>query len=95
MHDQAPVAPAPRARTTSASELAVAVQATIEPALTADDAQAAPWFAKVPDEITDTASQAWVIDAAEQTRSPVIIGVNGEFLTHSGRLAAERLVADT
>jgi len=32
-----------------------------------------------------------VIDAAEQTRSPVIIGFNGEFLTHPGRLAAERI----
>ena len=32
-----------------------------------------------------------VIDAAEQTRSPVIIGFNGEFLTHPGRLAKERI----
>lgn len=32
-----------------------------------------------------------VIDAAEQTRSPVIIGFNGEFLCHSKRVAAERL----
>lgn len=32
-----------------------------------------------------------VIDAAEQTRSPVIIGFNGEFLAHAGRRAAERL----
>ena len=32
-----------------------------------------------------------VIDAAESTRSPVIIGFNGEFLTHSGRLAKEKL----
>ena len=32
-----------------------------------------------------------VIEAAEQTRSPVIIGFNGEFLTHSERLAPERL----
>ncbi len=32
-----------------------------------------------------------VIDAAEQTRSPVIIGFNGEFLTHPDRLACERL----
>ena len=31
------------------------------------------------------------IDAAEQTRSPVIIGFNGEFLTHPGRLAHERI----
>ena len=32
-----------------------------------------------------------VIDAAEQTRSPVIIGFNGAFLTHPGRLAKERI----
>ncbi len=32
-----------------------------------------------------------VLDAAEQTRSPVIVGFNGEFLSHAGRLAAERL----
>jgi fructose/tagatose bisphosphate aldolase len=31
------------------------------------------------------------IDAAEETRSPVLIGFNGEFLTHSGRRAPERL----
>ena len=31
-----------------------------------DDAQAAPWFAKVPGEITDATSQAWVIAAADQ-----------------------------
>jgi ketose-bisphosphate aldolase len=33
-----------------------------------------------------------VVDAAEQTRSPVILGFNGEFLSHEGRRAAERLV---
>jgi ketose-bisphosphate aldolase len=32
-----------------------------------------------------------VVDAAEKTRSPVIIGFNGEFLSREGRLAAERL----
>jgi ketose-bisphosphate aldolase len=32
-----------------------------------------------------------VLDAAEQTRSPVIIGFNGEFLSHHDRLVAERL----
>ena len=32
-----------------------------------------------------------VIDAAEESRSPVLIGFNGEFLSRSGRLAAERL----
>jgi ketose-bisphosphate aldolase len=32
-----------------------------------------------------------VLDAAEQTRSPIIVGFNGEFLSHAGRLAAERL----
>lgn len=32
-----------------------------------------------------------VIDAAEQTRSPVIIGFNGEFLSHVGRVENERL----
>jgi ketose-bisphosphate aldolase len=32
-----------------------------------------------------------VLDAAEQTRSPTIIGFNGEFLSHEGRLAGERL----
>lgn len=31
------------------------------------------------------------IDAAEKTHSPVIIGFNGEFLTHSGRTAQERV----
>jgi ketose-bisphosphate aldolase len=33
-----------------------------------------------------------VIDAAEQTRSPIIIGFNGEFLCSRQRLASERLV---
>src|SRR5690348_6556343 len=32
-----------------------------------------------------------VIDAAEQSRSPVIIGFNGEFLSRPARLAQERL----
>jgi ketose-bisphosphate aldolase len=32
-----------------------------------------------------------VIDAAEQTRSPVIIGFNGGFLSHPSRLSAERV----
>jgi fructose-bisphosphate aldolase, class II len=32
-----------------------------------------------------------VIDAAEQTRSPIIIGFNGEFLSREDRLASERL----
>jgi ketose-bisphosphate aldolase len=32
-----------------------------------------------------------VIDAAEETRSPIIIGFNGEFMSHSKRLAAERI----
>lgn len=32
-----------------------------------------------------------VIDAAEQTLSPIIVGFNGEFLSHSQRLAEERL----
>lgn len=32
-----------------------------------------------------------VIDAAEQTRSPVVIGFNGEFLTHSARVTQERM----
>jgi ketose-bisphosphate aldolase len=32
-----------------------------------------------------------VLDAAEQTRSPIIVGFNGEFLSRDGRLAAERL----
>jgi ketose-bisphosphate aldolase len=32
-----------------------------------------------------------VIDAAEETRSPVIIGFNGEFLSRPGRLATERI----
>ena len=32
-----------------------------------------------------------IIDAAEQTRSPLIIGFNGEFLTGPQRLAAERI----
>ncbi len=32
-----------------------------------------------------------VLDAAEQTRSPVILGFNGEFLCRDGRHAAERL----
>lgn len=32
-----------------------------------------------------------VIDAAEMMRSPVIIGFNGEFLSHAGRAAEERL----
>lgn len=36
-------------------------------------------------------SLAGVIDAAEQTSSPVIIGFNGDFLSHPGRRAAERL----
>jgi len=32
-----------------------------------------------------------VVDAAEATRSPVILGFNGEFLSREGRLASERL----
>jgi ketose-bisphosphate aldolase len=32
-----------------------------------------------------------VLDAAEQTRSPVIIGFNGDFLSRDGRLASEQL----
>jgi ketose-bisphosphate aldolase len=32
-----------------------------------------------------------VVDAAEETRSPVIIGFNGDFLTRPDRLAEERL----
>ena len=32
-----------------------------------------------------------VIDAAEATHSPVLIGFNGEFLSHSARLASERI----
>jgi fructose/tagatose bisphosphate aldolase len=31
-----------------------------------------------------------VVTAAEQSRSPVILGFNGEFLTHAGRLTEER-----
>ena len=34
-----------------------------------------------------------VLDAAEQTRSPIIVGFNGEFLSHPDRLAAERLAS--
>ncbi len=33
-----------------------------------DEAQAAPWFEKVVNEITDASTQAWVIDAADQQR---------------------------
>jgi sugar/nucleoside kinase (ribokinase family) len=32
-----------------------------------------------------------VLDAAEATRSPIIVGFNGEFLSHPGRKQAERL----
>jgi len=32
-----------------------------------------------------------VIDAAEESRSPILIGFNGEFLSHTGRLAKERI----
>src|ERR1700733_6250569 len=32
-----------------------------------------------------------VIDAAEETRSPIIIGFNGDFLSRPTRVAAERL----
>ena len=32
-----------------------------------------------------------VVDAAEQTRSPIIIGFNGDFLSRADRLAEERL----
>ncbi len=32
-----------------------------------------------------------VIDAAEETRSPVIIGFNGEFMSHTERIVPERL----
>ncbi len=39
----------------------------------------------------DIASLEGVIDAAEQTRSPVIIGFNGEFLAHSFREPQIRL----
>lgn len=36
-------------------------------------------------------SLAGVIDAAERTRSPVIVGFNGDFLSRPDRLAAERI----
>jgi len=39
----------------------------------------------------DLASLQGVIDAAERTRSPVLIGFNGEFLSRPGRLAGEPL----
>ena len=39
----------------------------------------------------DLASLQGVIDAAEQSRSPVIVGFSGEFLSRPGRLATERL----
>lgn len=39
----------------------------------------------------DIASLQGVLDAAERTRSPVLIGFNGEFLSRPGRLAEERL----
>ena len=32
-----------------------------------------------------------VLDAAEQTRSPIIVGFNGDFLSRVGRCAVERL----
>src|SRR5260370_22569174 len=32
-----------------------------------------------------------VLDAAEQTRSPIIIGFNGDFMSHGGRQLPERL----
>jgi len=32
-----------------------------------------------------------VMDAAEETRSPILVGFNGEFLSHAGRRAEERL----
>ncbi len=32
-----------------------------------------------------------VLDAAEQTRSPIILGFNGDFMSHRGRLLPERL----
>ncbi len=32
-----------------------------------------------------------VIDAAEETRSPVLVGFNGQFLSRPGRLTAERI----
>jgi fructose/tagatose bisphosphate aldolase len=39
----------------------------------------------------DVASLQGVIDAAEQTQSPIIVGFNGEFLASEERLATERL----
>lgn len=39
----------------------------------------------------DLSSLEGVIDAAEQTRSPVMLGFNGEFLSAPDRVAAERL----
>lgn len=39
----------------------------------------------------DIASLQGVIDAAEQSRAPVILGFNGEFLSHAERMASERL----
>jgi fructose/tagatose bisphosphate aldolase len=39
----------------------------------------------------DLASLQGVIDAAEEARSPVLIGFNGEFLSRKDRLARERL----
>ena len=39
----------------------------------------------------DMASLQAVLDAAEETSSPVVVGFNGEFLTDARRLAPERL----
>jgi ketose-bisphosphate aldolase len=39
----------------------------------------------------DLASLQGVIDAAEQTRSPVLVGFNGEFLARPGRRTHERI----
>ena len=39
----------------------------------------------------DLASLQGVVDAAEETRSPVVVGFNGDFLSRPGRLAEERL----
>ena len=38
----------------------------------------------------DFASMQGVIDAAEQTKSPIIIGFNGDFLSDPQRISAER-----
>jgi len=63
----------------------------LESAMTMIERAAAGGYAVGYFESWNLESLEGVIDAAEETRSPIIVGFNGDFLSHTARAAAERL----